>query len=273
MAVTEELQALAGVARKSWKIFLSYRLWFVSDLLMGFFFAGNALLIGIGLTGKRYSESLAELTGYSDYLLFAVLGFMVLGFGLTFLSGFVWSVVDELYAGTLEYSFASPMRRTTFFLGNVLVRLILNVFFLLIYIPLFLVLFKLRIEAVPFLKGLAVLLLGTPGMIGLGLAAAGVVLYLRDPGPFINILEMLVFALSGAMYPLSVLPKPLQLMAKALPYAPTTEALRKVIVRGISGAWEEISYLLVVSTVYVLLGYLTYRWSEKGARKMGLKNY
>ncbi|WP_456365337.1 ABC transporter permease [Thermococcus sp.] len=273
MAVTEELGALLGVARKSWKVFLSYKLWFVSDILMGLFFAGNALLIGIGLTGRRYSESLARLTGYSDYLLFAVLGFMVLGFGVTFLSGFVWSVVDELYAGTLEYSFASPMRRITFFLGNVLVRLVLNGFFLLVYVPLFVLLFNLRIEAVPFLKGLAVLLLGTPGMVGLGLAAAGVVLYLRDPGPFISILEMLVFALSGAMYPLSILPKPLQWLAEALPYAPTTETLRKVVASGFSGALSGMAYLTAVSLVYAILGYLTYKWSEKQARKIGLKSY
>ncbi|WP_010479470.1 ABC transporter permease [Thermococcus zilligii] len=273
MAATEELGALAGVARKNWKVFLSYRLWFISDILMGFFFAGNALLIGIGLTGKRYSESLAELTGYSDYLLFAVLGFMVLGFGLTFLSGFVWSVVDELYVGTLEYSFASPMRRITFFLGNVLVRLVLNGVFLLVYIPLFAVLFNLRIDAIPFLRGLAVLLLGTPGMVGLGLAAAGIVLYLRDPGPFISILEMLVFALSGAMYPISILPKPLQLMAKALPYAPTTEALREAVVHGIWGARGEIAHLLLVSAAYTIFGYLAYKWSEKQARKIGLKGY
>lgn len=90
------------------------------------FFVGQALLMGIGLTGQRNSPALQQMTGYSDYLTFAVLGFMVLGFGLTFMSGFVWSVVDELYTGTLEYSFAAPMRRIAFFLGNVLVRISLS---------------------------------------------------------------------------------------------------------------------------------------------------
>ena len=87
MAVTEELRALYGVAAKSWRIFLSYKLWMVSDIMLGFFFVGQALLIGIGLTGQRNSPALQQMTGYSDYLTFAVLGFMVLGFGLTFMSG------------------------------------------------------------------------------------------------------------------------------------------------------------------------------------------
>lgn len=53
MGVIEELEALKGVARKNWKILISYKAWFISDILMGFFFAGNALLIGLGLTGKK----------------------------------------------------------------------------------------------------------------------------------------------------------------------------------------------------------------------------
>lgn len=268
-----EVLALLGVARKNWKVFLSYRVWFISDFLMGFFFAGSALLIGLGLTGKRHSEALLRMTGYSDYVTFAVLGFMVLSFGLTFLSGFVWSVVDELYAGTLEYSFAAPIRRITFFLGNILVRILLNLFYISVYIPAFVVFFGVELDLAGFLRGLLILLLGTPGMVGLGMAAAGIVLYLRDPGPFISILEMLVFALSGAMYPLSILPRALQVLARILPYAPTTEALRKAVAFGFWGARGEILHLIVVSAFYALFGYLVYRWSERQARILGLKSY
>jgi len=272
MAATE-LRALWGVAVKSWRIFLSYKLWFVSDIALGLFFVGQALLIGIGLTGERTSEALQELTGYSDYVTFAVLGFMVLGFGLTFLSGFVWSVVDELYAGTLEYSFAAPMRRMTFFLGNVLTRILLSFLYMAIYVPVFIILFDLSFSLEAFARAIPVLLVGTVGMIGMGMAAAGVVLYLRDPGPFINILEMLVFALSGAMYPLSILPRGLQTLARLLPYAPTTEAVRKVVAEGYAGAAGKITYLIAISLVYGILGYLTYKWSERQAKRIGLKAY
>ena len=272
MAATE-LRALWGVAVKSWRIFLSYKLWFVSDIALGFFFVGQALLIGIGLTGERNSEALRELTGYSDYVTFAVLGFMVLGFGLTFLSGFVWSVVDELYAGTLEYSFAAPMRRITFFLGNVLTRLLLSFAYMAVYLPLFVLLFGLEFDIVAFSRAIPVLLVGTVGMVGMGMATAGIVLYLRDPGPFISILEMLVFALSGAMYPISILPGGLQFLAKILPYAPTTEAVRSVVAHGYGAAAMEIAYLSVLSAAYGLLGYLAYKWSEKQAKIVGLKAY
>ncbi|WP_367883207.1 ABC transporter permease [Thermococcus peptonophilus] len=273
-----ELRALwGGVAVKSWKVFLSYKVWFISDIGMGFLFVGQALLIGLGLTGKRNSEALQRLTGYSDYVAFAVLGLLILSFGLTFLSGFVWSVVDELYTGTLEYSFAAPpMRRITFFLGNVLVRLFLSLLYMAIYLPpFFKLLFGLGINLLAVLKALPVLLLGSLGMVGLGMVAAGIVLYLRDPGPFISILEMLVFALSGAMYPpLSILPRALQALAKALPpYAPTTEALRKVVVYGYGSSTGELWYLAVISILYSVLGYLVYKWSEKQARIVGLKSY
>ncbi|MCO6041582.1 ABC transporter permease [Thermococcus alcaliphilus] len=273
MEVTNELRALYGVAVKSWRIFLSYRVWFISDVMLGFFFVGQALLIGIGLTGERNSPALQQLTGYSDYVTFAVLGFMVLGFGLTFLSGFVWSVVDELYAGTLEYSFAAPIRRLTFFMGNVLTRIFLSLIYMAIYIPLFVVIFDISFNFFNFIKALPVLLVGTVGMIGMGMAAAGIVLYLKDPGPFITILEMLVFALSGAMYPISILPKGLQIMAKILPYAPTSEAVRKVVAYGYEKSVGEISYLIVLSLLYALLGYLGYKWSEKQAKTVGLKSY
>ncbi|BAA30967.1 ABC transporter permease [Pyrococcus horikoshii] len=273
MGVIEELEALKGVARKNWKILISYKAWFISDILMGFFFAGNALLIGLGLTGKRTSEALAKLSGYSDYLTFAILGFMVLTFGVTFMSGFVWSIVDELYAGTLESSFAAPMRRITFFLGSIMVRLILNLLYIGIYIPIFWITFGLEVDLINLLKGIVVLVIGAFGMMGLGLIAAGIVIYLKDPGPFIDILEMLVFALSGAMYPVKILPKPLQIMANLLPYAPTTEAVRKVALVGLSKSIEEILYLLLISATYSLLGVISYRWAERRAREVGLKSY
>lgn len=273
MEATKELRALYGVIVKNWRIFLSYKVWFISDIAFGLFFAGQALLIGIGLTGERNSKALQNLTGYSDYVAFAILGFMVLGFSLTFLSGFVWSIIEELYAGTLEYSFAAPMRRITFFLGNVLLRIVLTLLYLGIYVILFVLLFGLSLNWVNFLKALPVLFLGSIGMVGVGLTAAGIVLYLRDPGPFVNVLEMLVFALSGAMYPIKILPKGLQYLAKALPYAPTTDAVRKVVAFGYTAAKGEISYVLFISAVYALMGYLVYRWSEKQAKIVGLKSY
>ncbi|AIF70049.1 multidrug ABC transporter permease [Palaeococcus pacificus DY20341] len=273
MAATDELRALWGVVVKNWRIFLSYKVWFASDIAFGLFFVGQALLIGIGLTGERNSQALQNITGYSDYVAFAVLGFMVLSFGLTFMGGFVWSVVDELYAGTLEYNFASPMNRLTFFLGNVLLRIVMNGIYLVFYMLIFKLIFNIQLNFVNFAKALPILLLGSIGMIGFGLAAAGIVLYLRDPGPFINILEMLIFALSGAMYPVSILPKGLQILAKALPYAPTTDAIRKIVAFGYSQSSGEISYLVFISSVYAFIGYITYKWSEKQARTVGLKSY
>jgi len=273
MEAINELRALYGVAVKNWRIFTSYKLWLVSDVMMGFFFVGQALLIGIGLTGERNSRALQQITGYADYVTFAVLGFMVLGFGLTFLSGFVWSVVDELYAGTLEYSFAAPMRRITFFMGNVLTRLFLSFLYMSVYVPIFILLFDARFNFLNFVKALPFLLIGAVGMIGLGMAAAGLVLYLKDPGPFITILEMLVFALSGAMYPISILPMGLQVLAKALPYAPTSEAVRKIVAYGYTASVNEISYLMFLSGFYAIIGYLSYKWSEKQARTVGLKSY
>ncbi len=142
-----------------------------------------------------------------------------------------------------------------------------------VYVPLFILIFGVHINPLGFLRGLPVLLIGTVGMIGLGMTAAGIVLYLKDPGPFINILEMLVFALSGAMYPVSILPKPLQLLANAMPYAPTSEAVRKVVAFGYSNALGELGYLILISLVYSISGYLAYRWSERQARILGLKSY
>ncbi|WP_048147963.1 ABC transporter permease [Palaeococcus ferrophilus] len=268
-----EFRAFWGVMVKSWRVFTSYKVWLVTDIAMGLFFVAQALLIGLGLTGERNSPALQKLTGYSDYVTFAVLGLMVLFFGMTFLSGFVWSVVDELYAGTLESSFAAPMRRITFFLGNVAMRLLLTLLYLILYLVFFKLLFGISLSPTGFLRGIPILFIGSIGMIGFGMAATGVVIYFRDPGPFISILEMLVFALSGAMYPIDILPRWLALLAKILPYAPTTDALRTAVTHGYGTASAKIAYVAFVSLVYALLGFLVYRWSERQARRVGLKSY
>lgn len=133
-------------------------------------------------------------------MVFVVLGLLVFGFGLIFFSGFVWSVVDELYVGILEYFFVVLMKRIMFFFGNVLVRFFFLFFYMVIYFLVFKLFFGLGIDFLVVFKVFLVLFFGSFGMVGFGMVVVGIVFYFKDLGFFISILEMFVFVFSGVMY-------------------------------------------------------------------------
>ena len=227
LELRRESRAAWAIARKELQVFSRYRLNAVNQVIQPVY---QTLIPGM-LLGATFAVGgqvvgLAETAGTTD-----VVGFLFLGMlALTLVGAGFWSVAFsiklELDAGTLEPAWLTPTRRETFVIGLTLAGLVVASLTTLILVVVGVWLFGAGIApriaiAVPLLALLSV------GILGIGYLVGAVVLRMRDANFFVDAADFLFVALSGAAFPIVVLPDAVRWISYLLP---TTWALD--LVRG-----------------------------------------
>ena len=103
----------------------------------------------------------------------------------------------------------------------------------------------------------------------LGLLSAGVILrYGLGAEEFAWSLAFLLLPLSCVYYPVTALPKWLQPVALALPPTHVFEGMRSILLHGTFNA-NELWWALGLNAIYLLIGYMAFRWFLQRARING----
>jgi ABC-2 type transport system permease protein len=103
----------------------------------------------------------------------------------------------------------------------------------------------------------------------LGLLSAGVILrYGLGAEEFAWSLAFLLLPLSCVYYPVTALPKWLQPAALALPPTHVFEGMRSILLHGTFNA-SELWWALGLNAIYLLIGYMAFRWFLQRARING----
>jgi ABC-2 type transport system permease protein len=122
------------------------------------------------------------------------------------------------------------------------------------------------------------LLVGVPLLLAVGLVLAGAVLNMARHGMFLSEgVGSALYLLSGAVFPLDVLPPWLQVIALALPPTYWVEGMRRTLMGSTASAtfldgWSHLhlaAMLLVTMAALVVVAQAFFRWSEERARRLG----
>lgn len=183
--------------------------------------------------------------------------------------GLFLSFLEEMYSRNLGNLFVSPLRLHEFVMAQMLmsiVRVVIGSGVALLVAVLF---FDLHIAQQAFALSLCLGCLLVFGW-AVGLLANGLVLRFGLGAEEIGwAVVFLIGPLSGAYYPVSVLPEWLQTVAYALPTAWAFEAMRAALIDGrIAWNWLGISMLLNVA-YFAACAFLFWRFVESG-RERGL---
>jgi ABC-2 type transport system permease protein len=267
----QEARAAWAVARKELQVTLRYRLNAVNRVAQPIY---QVLIPGI-LLGATFAVGgetvgLAESAGTTD-----VAGYLFLGMlALTLASAGFWdvafSVKKELDAGTLEPAWLTPTRRETFVIGQTLAGLILATAATVALLVVGVVVFGASL--VPELAiVIPVLALTSVGVLGIGYLVAAIVLRMREANFFVDAADFLFVALSGAAFPIVVLPDVVRWIAYLLP---TTHALDLVRVAAIGTrpllpAAVEWAMLALTSAALLVIGRWTWLATEHRMRVRG----
>jgi ABC-type uncharacterized transport system permease subunit len=217
-----EARAAWAIARKELQVMLRYRFSTVNRVLQPIY---QVLIPGI-LLGATFAVGgeavgLAETAGTTD-----VAGYLFLGMlALTLASAGFWDVAFslkiEMDMGRLEPTWLTPTRRETFIVGMTLAGIGVAVASTLVLVGVGVLLFGAAI-APQLAVAVPIIALTSVGVLGIGYLVGALVLRMREANFFVDAADFIFVALSGAAFPILVLPDAVRWIAYLLP---TTHAL------------------------------------------------
>lgn len=187
---------------------------------------------------------------------------------------------DREHYGMLKYVYVAPLDVYAYLLGRGVAQAMMAT--AAVFIMLLFGIIVLGIPMPPATIHWGMLLIGwLLGLIGLafqGIFLAGISLITARHGFFIGqAVAGALYLLCGAVFPIDVLPKPLQLLGQALPLTYWLETLRRALLGSGMGellaSLSDRMLLLILVGSMILFGAVSvgfYRWAENRARERGL---
>ena len=266
-----EARAAWSVARKQLQIALRYRFGSVNQVLQPLY---QVLLPGI-LLGATFAiggeaVGLEATTGTTDLAGYLFLGMLALTLSTAGFWDVAFSMKQEMDAGTLEPSWLTPTRRETFILGQTLAGLLLASVTLVCLVAIGILLFGARM-APALAIAIPVVALTAVGVLGIGYLVGAIVLRMREPSFFVDASDFLFAGLSGAAFPIIVLPEAVRWIAYLLPttYAVDIVRVSALGTHALLPAPVEWVALIVTSVALVLLGRWVWLATERRMRIRG----
>ena len=266
-----EARAAWAIARKELRIFARYRLNAVNQVMQPLYqILIPGILLGATFAIGGEAVGLAETAGTSDIIGFLFLGMLALNLASAGFWGVAFSIRMELDAGTLEPGWLTPTRRETFIVGltgaALLIAVVSTAILVLIGVWLF------GAELAPRLAiAVPILAIASIGVLGIGYLVGAVVMRMREANFFVDAADFIFVGLSGAAFPIVVLPDAVRWISYLLP---TTYALdlMRVAALGTRPLLDvRVEWVLLAATSIVLLVVGRWAWlaTEHRLRVMG----
>ncbi|MBN2158527.1 MAG: ABC transporter permease [Spirochaetes bacterium] len=262
------MMKIAAFLRKDLLIALSYRFNLLLQLvkiavtLLMFYFIGQTFSGAISPYLARYG---------GDYFSYVLVGYAVSSFisvGLNALSDDVRSAQVE---GTLEALLGTPTSIYTILIGNSLwsfIQAFLESFLLIAFGAAFLG-FHLSIASIA--GTLLILSLTLVAFLSIGMLSASFIMIFKQGNPIKLLFGTSSYFLGGIIFPVEVLPLPLQYLAEALPATHAIKALRELLLArtGFADIVPVLFNLLIFIAIVMPVSILAFRFAVRRAKRDG----
>lgn len=246
-----EARKVPAFMRRDLLVLLSYRVAFASDVL---FIAIQAAMFGFVaelIDPGRLPTYGGVATGYFEFVMVGVVIATVSGL---LLQRVATALRQEQMIGTLEALLVTPTSPTTVQAGSVAFDLMfipVRMGALLLIVSLTL---GLDFQTGGILPSLLLLAVFVPFVWGLGLVTAAAILTFRRGTGVLGAVMSVLGLVSGAFFPLSLLPEWIQRIAEANPVAIALEGSREALIGG--AGWHAIGSDVIVLAAFSVLGLL-----------------
>lgn len=259
---------LAGAfVRRDFRLERSYRFAFLTQLGGAF-----TTLLSAGFLSRLVPADQVALRPYGgDYFTFVLVGTAALSYFSVALGSFSGSLGQEQEMGTLEALLVSPVDERALLICGAAWPCLFATAQLALYLVLGSVLFGGDVPVHHL--GLAAVILGLTlvAFSAVGLAGAAVVVLTKRAGLLLAFVASAFALLGGVLYPISVLPRPLQLLAQSLPMSHGLDGVRRALGPdpdlGMIG--RDALVLVAFSAVCVPAALEGFRWAVRRARRAG----
>ena len=264
----EEIGKLPAFLRRDFLIAWSYRAGFFLDIITLLAQAVLFYFVGLLVDPRRIPSFGGAPTGYMAFVAVGIALSSLLNIGMGRMTA---AMRNEQLMGTLESLLATPTSPTTIQVGLVLYDLV--------YLPLrtgvFLTMIALVFGVDFHLRGVgpavAIMVALLPFIWGLGAASAAAVIAFRHTSALIGLGGYVLGVLSGAYFPLTLLPPWAEALSRLNPIAAALRGLREALLGGTG--WEpalaQITFLVPISLLTWVAGMAAFRLAEARERRAG----
>ena len=266
--VAGEAAKLPAFVRRDFLTALSYRVYFVSDVL-GLFL--QALLFYFISEMVDTGQLPSYGGGSTTYLEFVVVGVAVGVFVQFALTRVAAAFRQEQLQGTREAMLTTPTAPGTIQLGSVMFDLVYVPLRTLAFLGIMTALFGLDFEGSGVVPATLVLIAFVPFVWGLGILSAAAILTVRRGAGVAGVAGGLLALLSGAYFPVTLLPAWLEGVAEWNPIAITLDSMRSSLLAGAD--WAEtagdLAAIVPLSLFVLLVGLAVFRLALRHERARG----
>ncbi|MDW3217472.1 MAG: ABC transporter permease [Acidimicrobiales bacterium] len=264
--MTANARRLRAVFRKELTTLTSYRVAMVLRLVNIGYFAVSFYFIA-ELVGD--AESLQGFSG--GYFEFALVGSIVASWADVGISSFAEQISEEQNEGTLEAILVTPTPIWTVMTASHFVAIIFVVAETVLLVGVGLALFGAGIPVLAMVTAVPVLLLTTLSFIPIGILAAAFIVLVKRGDPITGPGHQLTLLLSGALYPLSVLPGWLEVVTKLVPATYGVRATRSLVQTdaAYTETLDEMAVLIAFAAIALPISLAVFRRAVTVARRAG----
>ena len=218
-------------------------------------------------------ERISGTSVNTDYLiLYLLIGTLVWRFLSVVFNDISEMIQWERWEGTIEYTLMAPIHRFTHMMGQTVFAVIHGAIFTLAIAAVIVLFFHISLAHANLIAAGLMLIAGSLSFIGMGIMASVLPLLFPERGAqMTNVVQAFLLLLSGVYYPVEVLPRWMQLIARASPATYVLEGIRQAILQGVPthALLGPFLYLMLVGVLLVFVGLRIFEKAERYAKRTG----
>ena len=265
-----QFRAFVAIVRKDWKQYWRYPLNAVSTIFQPLIWLAPVYFMGKAFSINGQAVGFAQYSGTTDYMSFLILGGVLGNFVNAVFWGMGYALKNDMDSGVMESNWLTPIPRLLILIGRSATNLFVTAVTSLAMIILCKFVFgfhptgdvwKAVMAIVPMLIGLY----------GFGFAFAGLVLIMREANTLVDTSSFAVQVLSGADFPVTVLPKWLLPISMLIPLTYGLDAARGLLLKTntLLSVGTEIILLIIFMFVMLWFGSWIFYRIERRVRTLG----
>ncbi len=224
--------------------------------------AFNNRLIGaeeiVNVTTKPLTTETTKKLRAADYYLSGYIAAFIMTNGII---GVTSTVSEYRRNGTLKRLAATPLSKASWIMANVLQQTLLAIVLTLLMVFLGRLIFN--IQAVPNFFAWLLIFIGAITFCSMGMVLGGIIKDVEAATGVGNAIAFPMMFLSGAFWPVEIMPDYLQFVAKLLPLYYFHQGLRSIMtLDNIEGAFTSFLVLGVLAVVFIPLAIKVTKWKE-----------
>jgi ABC-2 type transport system permease protein len=231
----------------------------------------------LGVAAFYYLSRFVEVPAFSKtqpaggYFAFAVVGFAFFDYLTVALNAFDQSLEEARRNGTLEYLLVTQTSLPVILAGSAIYPFVILSLRTTVYLGWAVVLFHFPISQANWMGAVLVLAASVLAFAGLGVLSASYSLLFKRGNPVKWLFLGVAGLVSGIMYPVTVLPPALQVLARLVPVTSSLEGMRDALLQqaSIPALWPTLRALLLFALVLLPVSLAVFSWALRRTKVTG----